>query len=323
MARTKQFKTESRKLLELMIHSIYTNQEIFLRELISNASDALDKRYFQSAEKGEALDKQHLNIRLHVNKEARTLTIQDNGIGMDEQELEQFLGTIAKSDSRAFKEALEEQNPDVDVIGQFGVGFYSAFMVSERVEVFSRKQGSDQGWKFSSDGIEGFKIEAADVASSGTSVICYLRPDTEEDHYSDYLEGWKLRSLVKTYSDYIRYPILMVDEEGKEETLNSMVPLWKRARKDVSEEELNQFYKDKFHDAEDPLIRVMMRIEGNPSFEALLFIPAHVPYNFYTTQFEAGLQLYSRNVFIMEHNKDLIRKHSGLSVGLLIPQIYL
>ncbi len=324
MARKKQFKAESQRLLDLMINSIYTNKEIFLRELISNASDATDKLYFKSLQDGSMdVDKDSLKIEIDIDKENRHLIIKDHGIGMDEKELEQFLGTIAKSDSHAFKNALEEDS-DVDVIGQFGVGFYSAFMVSSQVEVISRAFGSDEAYKFTSNGLDGYRIEEAEREDHGTTVICTIKESTDDDNYDQYLESFTLQHLIKQYSDYIRYPIVMdvehYDEEEstfERETINSMIPLWKRSKSDVSEEELNQFYKDKFHDYEDPFKTIRMSVEGNPSFDALLFIPKHVPMNFYSTQYEPGLQLYSRGVFIMDHNKSLIPEHFRFVRGLV------
>lgn len=304
MARKKQFKTESKQLLNLMIHSIYTNKEIFLRELISNASDASDKAYFKAFEAGNAINRDDLKITIAVDKEQRTLTIFDHGIGMSEEDLESNLGTIAKSGSKAFKEAVDDEN--IDIIGQFGVGFYSAFMISKEVDVITKAFDSDQAYQFKSDGIEGYTISSAEREEHGTTIVCHLLEDTDEENYSSFLEDYKIKSLIKTYSDYIRYPIVMTNTEGEEETLNSMTPLWKRSKSDVTDEELNQFYKDKFHDMEDPQKTIQFEVEGNTSFTSLLFIPNHVPFNFYTQQYESGLQLYSRNVFIMEHNKALL-----------------
>lgn len=305
MAKKKQFKTESKQLLELMIHSIYTNKDIFLRELISNASDACDKAYFNALEnKTESLSRSDLAIDLKINKDERTITIADNGVGMSKDELESHLGTIAKSGSKAFKEAVED--PEVDIIGQFGVGFYSAFMVSDSIEVISKPHGSEEAYAFVSSGIDGYSIEPSERDDAGTTIICHLREDTEDVDYSSYLETYKLKSLIKTYSDYIRYPIRLENEEGQLETLNSMVPLWKRNKQDVSKEELDTFYQDKFHDTEAPQKVIQLQVEGTTSFESILFIPNHVPFNFYTQNYESGLQLYSRNVFIMENNKELI-----------------
>lgn len=329
MGRKKQFKAESQRLLELMIHSIYTNKDIFLRELISNASDAQDKLYFKALEDGSmTLDRDALRIYVEADKDARTLTLSDSGIGMDEKELESFLGTIARSDSHAFKQALDDE--DIDVIGQFGVGFYSAFMVSDSVEVTSRSFKEEQGYKFTSNGLDGYTIEPVDKESVGTTIVCHIKESTDEENYDDYLNAYTLRRLIKQYSDYIRYPIVLVseadhdDEENNtkvgdrvEEVVNSMIPLWKRSKSEVTEEALNTFYKDKFHDYEDPEKRIQMKVEGNPSFDALLFIPKHAPANLYSNQFEPGLQLYSRGVFIMEHNTALIPDYFRFVRGLV------
>ncbi|QIK68900.1 molecular chaperone HtpG [Erysipelothrix sp. HDW6C] len=317
MARKKQFKAESQRLLDLMINSIYTNKEIFLRELISNASDATDKLYFNSLQDTSVqLNKEDLKIEIAIDKENRTLTISDSGIGMSEKELEDYLGTIAKSDSHAFKSALESGEDDVDIIGQFGVGFYSAFMVASEVSVTSRVYGSDEAFKFVSNGLDGFTVSAAERASHGTTIVLKIKENGEGENYDEFLEDYQIRSLIKQYSDYIRYPIVM-DVEGEEVTLNSMIPLWKRSKSDVTEEELNQFYREKFHDYDDPFKTIQMKVEGNPSFDALLFIPKHVPMNFYSQQYEPGLQLYSRGVFIMDHNKSLIPDHFRFVRGLV------
>lgn len=313
MARSKQFKAESKRLLDLMINSIYTNKEIFLRELLSNASDAADKLYFKSLEDASLpFNRADLKIEILIDEANRTLTIRDNGIGMNPEELESYLGTIAKSDSHAFKEAMNEESDDIDVIGQFGVGFYSAFMVSSRVEVISKAYGNDEAACFASNGLDGYTIRKVEKAEHGTDVILTLKENTEDEDYDQYLKEYKIKQLVETYSDYIRYPIVL-----GEDTLNSMVPIWKRSKQDVSEEELHDFYKHKFHDFEAPLKTVHMQIEGNPSFDALLFIPKHVPMNFYSNQYEPGLQLYSRGVFIMEHNTALIPDHFRFVRGLV------
>lgn len=315
MARKKQFKSESKQLLNLMIHSIYTNKDIFLREILSNASDACDKAYFKSFTSGDAIDRDVLGIHIDVDKENRQIIILDNGIGMSAQELEDNLGVIAQSGSKAFKNAVEQE--DTDIIGQFGVGFYSAFMVSKKIEVISKAMGSDEANSFTSEGVEGFVIDKAERMEHGSTIICTLMDDTDDEDYSKYLERYTITNLVKTYSDYIRYPIIMKNDEGTEETLNSMVPLWKRDKKDVSEAEYNQFYKDKFHDTDDPQKTIKLQVEGLPSFTALLYIPAHVPFNFYTQQYESGLQLYSHNVFIMEHCKELIPDYFRFVQGLV------
>lgn len=313
MARKKQFKAESKQLLDLMIHSIYTNREIFLRELISNASDALDKLYFKGLQDAKAQkDKDSFVIDLSVDKDLRQIIISDTGIGMDEKELELNLGTIAKSDSKQFKEALEEGDSSVDIIGQFGVGFYAAFMVSSKVEVISRKDGASEAFKFTSNGIDGFTVEESERDTQGTTIICTLKESSEEEDFEIFLDSDHLKSLVKTYSDYVRFPIKF---EG--ETINSQIPLWKRSKNDVSEEELVRFYQEKFHDHQDPMKTIQVSVEGTTSFDALLYIPNHMPQNFFTMNYEPGLQLYSRGVFIMEHNKDLIPEHFRFVRGLV------
>ncbi|CAM3715108.1 molecular chaperone HtpG [Erysipelothrix urinaevulpis] len=319
MTRKKQFKAESKRLLDLMINSIYTNKEIFLRELLSNASDASDKLYFKSLQDTDIkISKNDLQIRVDVDTENRQLIIHDRGIGMNKEELETYLGTIAKSDSHAFKEALsdDEANP-VDIIGQFGVGFYSAFMVSSKIEVISKAYGHNDAYRFESNGLDGYRISEAEREHHGTTIICTIKESTDEEDYDQFLEPFTLTSLIKTYSDYIPYPIIMKTEEDKEETINSMVPLWKRSKSDVSKEQLNDFYKEKFNDFEDPLKTIQMKVEGVPSFDALLYIPKHVPHNFYSTVYEPGLQLYSRGVFIMDRNKDLIPEHFRFVQGLV------
>ncbi|QIK56448.1 molecular chaperone HtpG [Erysipelothrix sp. HDW6A] len=316
MARKKQFKAESQRLLDLMINSIYTNKEIFLRELISNASDATDKLYFKSLQDTSVeLNQDDLVITLTINKDERQLIIEDKGIGMNDKELESFLGTIANSDSHAFKKALDEEE-DVDIIGQFGVGFYSAFMVSSMVKVISKAYGDDKAYAFESNGLDGYTVSETERDSHGTTIILTIKENTDDDNYDEYLESFTIKSLVRQYSDYIRYPIMM-EEDGELKKLNSQVPIWKRSKNDVTEEELNQFYKDKFHDFEDPFKTIQMKVEGNPSFDALLYIPNRVPMNFYSQQFEPGLQLYSRGVFIMDHNKSLIPEHFRFVRGLV------
>lgn len=334
----KQFKTESKRILDLMINSIYTHKEIFLRELISNASDAIDKYYFTN---GGHVSQDELEIRISANKEARTLTISDTGIGMTQEELEDNLGTIAKSGSLAFKEELEKQEnkeADVDIIGQFGVGFYAAFMVAKEIEVVTKKDGCDQAYKWVSDGINGYSIEETDKDSVGTTITLTLKEDTEEEKYSTYLETYKLKELVKKYSDYIRYPIHMYVEtsklkEGTEEsenpeyetvmedqTLNSMVPLWKRSKSQITQEEYNQFYKDHFYDFQDPQRTIHFSVEGNVSFNALLYIPSRVPQGFYNADYKRGLQLYCRGVFIMDHAEDLLPDYLRFVKGLVDSQ---
>lgn len=315
----KQYKTESKRLLDLMINSIYTNKDIFLRELISNASDASDKLYFESIQNNDIdVTRDELKILVDVDKEKRTISITDYGIGMNESEIEKYLGTIAKSDSHAFKEALEDDEKDpVDIIGQFGVGFYSAFMVSDKIEVITRRFDEDQAYRFVSSGLDGYEIDKVEKKERGTTVICHVKENVGEENFERYLEVSTLRFLIEKYSDYIRYPIQMKTEEDEWETINSMIPLWKRSKNEVSEEELNQFYKEKFFDFEDPLHTIQMKVEGVPSFDALLYIPKRVPANFYSTAYEPGLQLYSRGVYIMEKNKDLLPEHFRFVRGLV------
>ena len=338
MARKKQFKAESKRLLDLMINSIYTHKEIFLRELVSNASDAIDKYYYES--QGHA-DASGFEIRLEPNKEARTLTISDTGIGMTKEELEENLGTIAKSGSLAFKEEMkkkEESNEDVDIIGQFGVGFYSAFMVAKEICVISKKAGSEEAYQWMSDGDSGYEITEAQKDTNGTTIILTLKEDTDEENYSQYLETYELKSLIKKYSDYIRYPIKMNVEtqkikEGTEEsekpeyetvvedeTLNSMIPLWKRQKSKIADEEYNQFYKDHFYDYQDPQKVIHFSVEGNTSFTALLYIPSHLPQGFYNQDYKKGLQLYCRGVFIMDHAEELLPDSLRFVKGLVDSQ---
>ena len=320
----KQFKAESKRLLDLMINSIYTHQEIFLREIISNASDAIDKlAYLALTDEKVGLNRSDFAISLKPDADARTLTVSDNGIGMDRDEMENNLGTICRSGSLQFKKDMEKAE-DIDIIGQFGVGFYSAFMVAENVTVISRKYGSDEAWKWTSSGADGYTIEPAQRDAAGTDVIMTLKADTDDEQYSRFLKTWELQQLVKKYSDYIRYPIKMeveksrVKEETKDsdkpeyesyrevETLNSMVPIWQKNKKDVTEEEYNNFYKEKFYDYEDPVAVIHASVEGAVTYKALLYIPAKAPYDFYTKEFKKGLQLYSSGVMIMEHCEDLL-----------------
>jgi molecular chaperone HtpG len=325
MAEKKAFQAESRRLLDLMINSIYTHKEIFLRELISNASDAIDKYYYEALQAHK--DPGKLSIRIELNEENRTLRISDNGIGMTEQEMEENLGTIAKSGSLAFKEEMakkEEEKSDVDIIGQFGVGFYSAFMVAKEVTVISKSEASDQAWKWVSDGASGYTIEPVDRKERGTEIILDLKEDDDLENYSMYLQSWKVEELVKKYSDYIRYPIEMSvetsqvvkgteDQESPEyetvledKTLNSMIPLWKRQKSQISEEEFSQFYKEHFYDYAEPLKTIFFKVEGNVEFTALLYIPSRIPNGFYSQEYKPGLQLYSRGVFIMDHCEELL-----------------
>ncbi len=340
MAEKKEFKAESKRLLDLMINSIYTHKEIFLRELISNASDALDKYYYYALQNHESVN--DLKIRIDLNEEDRTLTITDNGIGMSEDELEDNLGTIAKSGSLAFKEEMakkdEKKDEDVDIIGQFGVGFYAAFMVADEVKVVSRKAGNEEAFLWKSDGANGYTVEPAVREGHGTTITLKLKADDDTESYSQYLESHTISALVQKYSDFIRYPITMdvsVEKmvEGTEEnetpefesvqeekTLNSMVPLWKRPKSEVSDEELNAFYKDQFHDYMDPLKTIFFNVEGNVSFTALLFIPSRVPAGFYSQEYKAGLQLYSRGVRIMEHCEELLPAYLRFVSGIVDSQ---
>ena len=331
----KQFKTESKRILDLMINSIYTHKEIFLRELVSNASDALDKLAYKAlTDDGVGLSRSDFKIDLSVDKEARTLTVSDNGIGMTQEELENNLGVIARSGSLQFKEEMAkaegEKDTDTDIIGQFGVGFYSAFMVADHITVISRAYGSDTAYRWESSGADGYTIEPCEKDAAGTDIILHIKEDGEEEQYSQYLEQNRIERLIKKYSDYIRYPITMEmqRERMKEkpadagddykpewetytetETLNSMVPLWQRPKKDVTQEEYDRFYQDKFGDFEAPLATVTVNAEGAVSYKALLFIPSRTPYDFYTRDFEKGLQLYSSGVLIMDKCGDLLPEH--------------
>ncbi len=329
----KQFKTESKKLLDMMINSIYTHKEIFLRELISNASDAIDKLYFRSlTDNSVSLTRGDYAIWLDADKDARTLTVSDNGCGMSLSELENNLGTIAKSGSFEFKR--DNTAEDVDVIGQFGVGFYSAFMVADKITVLSKPFGDTVAYKWESEGADGYTVEECDKESFGTKIILNIKADTEDEKYSEFLEEYRLRSLVKKYSDYIRYPIKMEisrsepKEEGSSEyvtrthteTLNSMVPIWKRSRSDVTDEEYNGFYSEKYYDYEAPARVITQKSEGLTSFTALMFIPKHAPYNYYTKDYEKGLELYSSGVMITERCADLLPDYFGFVKGLVDSQ---
>ena len=331
-----QFKAESKRLLDLMINSIYTHREIFLREIISNASDAMDKlAYIALTDNAVGLDRSDFAITITRDEENRTITVSDNGIGMNRAEMEENLGTIAKSGSLKFKQEMETRE-DIDIIGQFGVGFYSAFMVASSVTVISKKYGEDTAWKWVSDGADGYTIEQTTRDAAGTDIIMTLKADTEEDNYSDYLKEYELRSLIKRYSDYIRYPIRMevtksknVAAEGEEpkyesytelETLNSMVPLWQRAKKDVTEEEYETFYREKFFDFQKPLRTIHTSAEGAVSFKALLYVPGKAPYDFWTKDYKHGLQLYSSGVMIMENCADLLSEHFRFVRGVVDSQ---
>ena len=329
----KQFKTESKKLLDMMVNSIYTNKEIFLRELISNASDAIDKLYFRSlTDDSVTMAQNDYEIRLSADKDARTLTVSDNGCGMTKEELENNLGTIAKSGSFDFKNDPEHKEQEqIDIIGQFGVGFYSAFMVADKITVQSRVYGSDEAYEWQSSGADGYTVKECEKDSAGTVIVLHIKEDTEDEKYGEYLDGYRLRSLIKKYSDYIRYPIRMLTEnrqlkEGSEDeyetvmedqTLNSMVPIWKRPASDVTDEEYAGFYRDKFFDWEAPLKVIRQKAEGTSNFESLLFIPSHAPYNYYSRDYEKGLQLYSSGVMIMEHCKDLLPDYFSFVRGLV------
>ena len=325
----KQFKAESKRLLDLMINSIYTHKEIFLRELISNASDAIDKLYFRSVSENVGLDRSDFSIRITPDKAARTLTVADNGCGMTREEMEQNLGTIAKSGSLAFKKE-NGQAEDVDIIGQFGVGFYSAFMVADKVTVESRAYGSEEAFRWESKGPEGYTVSPCEMEGHGTRVILDVKADTEEEHYSEFLETWRLQELVKKYSDYIRYPITMEVEhshkkEGSDEyetvreleTLNTMVPLWRKNKSELKPEDYHQFYKEKFHDFEDPLLVIHTKTEGTATYDALLFVPGRAPYDYYSKDYEKGLQLYSGGVLIMDKCADLLPDHFSFVRGLV------
>ena len=340
-----QFKAESQRLLDLMINSIYTHKEIFLREIISNASDAIDKlAYTALTDDKVGINRDEFAITIARDPENRTLTVSDNGIGMSKDEMIENLGTIAKSGSLGFKQAMEK-NEDIDIIGQFGVGFYSAFMVASSITVISRKYGEDKAWKWVSDGADGYTVEETEKATPGTDVIMTLKADTEDEKYSEYLEEYEIRSLIRKYSDYIRYPIKMevtksrpVEEakdenaEGEEnkapkyesytemETLNSMVPIWQRDKKDVTEEEYETFYRDKFFDYNKPLRTIHYNVEGNVSFKALLYIPGKAPYDFYTKDYKRGLQLYSSGVLIMDNCEDLLPEHFRFVRGVVDSQ---
>ena len=340
-----QFKAESQRLLDLMINSIYTHKEIFLREIISNASDAIDKlAYTALTDDKVGINRDEFAITITRDPENRTLTVSDNGIGMSKDEMIENLGTIAKSGSLGFKQAMEK-NEDIDIIGQFGVGFYSAFMVASSITVISRKYGEDKAWKWVSDGADGYTVEETEKATPGTDVIMTLKADTEDEKYSEYLEEYEIRSLIRKYSDYIRYPIKMevtksrpVEEakdenaEGEEnkapkyesytemETLNSMVPIWQRDKKDVTEEEYETFYRDKFFDYNKPLRTIHYNVEGNVSFKALLYIPGKAPYDFYTKDYKRGLQLYSSGVLIMDNCEDLLPEHFRFVRGVVDSQ---
>ena len=335
--KTKQFKAESKRLLDMMIHSIYTHKEIFLRELISNASDAMDKLYFRSlTDEKVGMNREDFAIDLKIDKDARTLTITDNGIGMTQEELEKNLGTIANSGSLKFKNENKLED-DVDIIGQFGVGFYSAFMVAKRVTVRSQAYGSDEAYQWQSEGVDGYTIEPCDKETVGTEIILEIKDDAEDETYSEFLEQYRIQGLVKKYSDYIRYPIRMdmtksrrketenadkdaapeYEEYVENETLNSMVPLWRKNKSELTDADYNAFYKEKFFDYNEPLLHIHTKSEGTATFNALLYIPSKAPYDYYTKEYEKGLQLYSSGVMIMEKCADLLPDYFSFVKGLV------
>ena len=334
----KQFKAESKRLLDLMINSIYTHKEIFLRELISNASDAIDKlAYLALTDDSVGLSRSDFAIRITPDKEAGTLTISDNGIGMSREEMEENLGTIAHSGSLHFKTEMEKKD-DIDIIGQFGVGFYAAFMVADKVTVTSKRYGSDEAWRWESTGADGYTITECEKDTVGTDIVLTMKADSEEEKYSDYLGEYRIRSLVRKYSDYIRYPVKMEVEESRpteetkdsdepkyekvkeDATLNSMVPLWQKNKKDITKEEYEAFYREKFYDFEEPAGVIHVSVEGAVTYKALLFIPSKAPYDFYTKDYKSGLQLYSSGVMIMDHCEDLLPDHFRFVRGVVDTQ---
>ena len=338
----RQFKAESKRLLDLMVNSIYTHKEIFLREIISNASDACDKLCYQAlTDDAVGMSRKDFKIEIKVDKEHRTLTVSDNGIGMDKEDLENNLGVIASSGSYKFKQEVGDDTKDTDVIGQFGVGFYSAFMVADHVTVTSRAYGSDEAWQWASDGADGYTLTPCEKESAGTDIVLHIKQNTEDDHYDEYLEQYRLADLVKKYSDYIHYPIVMLMHKSRQkprpedagddykpewedfdewETLNSMVPLWQRPKSEVTAEEYNQFYKEKYGDWEDPLSVVHVSAEGAVEYKAMLYIPAHAPYDFHSREYQKGLQLYSSGVLIMDKCADLLPEHFRFVKGVVDSQ---
>ena len=316
----KEFKTESKKILNMMINSIYTNEEIFLRELISNASDALDKLYYNSlTDKKLKVKKEDLKIKVSFDKDKRTITVSDNGIGMNKDELENNLGTIAKSGSELFK--LEnEKKKDIDIIGQFGVGFYSSFMVSEKVDVLSRSAYSDEAYLWESEGTDGYTISPSTMDSNGTIITLHLKEDTDNHKYSEYLDDYNLERIIKKYSDYITYPIVMdkkEDDKTEEKTINSMVPIWKKSKKDVKDEDYFNFYKDRYYDYENPIHIIKSQVEGLVSYDALLFIPSHASNDYYTKEYEKGLELFSKGVLITNKCADLLPDYFSFVKGIV------
>ena len=332
----KQFKSESKRLLDLMINSIYTHKEIFLRELISNASDAIDKLCFIALTDDKLnMSRDDFKIFIKPDKENRTLTITDNGIGMDKDDLENNLGTIASSGSYKFKQEMSEKQDDIDIIGQFGVGFYSAFMVAKKITVVTKKYGCDTAYKWESDGADGYEITETERDEIGTTIVLEIKDNTEEENYDEFLEQYRIQGLIKKYSDYIRYPIMMdmthsrVKEETKDsdkpeyedytetETLNSMLPIWQRAKKDVKQEEYDNFYREKFMAMDKPLHTIVTSVEGVVTYKALLFIPSQAPYDYYTKEYKKGLQLYSSGVLIMENCEELLPEHFRFVKGIV------
>ena len=327
----REFKSESKRLLDLMINSIYTNKDIFLRELISNASDAIDKLYYKSlTDESIKVNKDDLEININFDKDLRTITVSDNGCGMTESDLENNLGTIAKSGSLAFKQMNELKDKNVDIIGQFGVGFYSAFMVADEITVISKSYDSEDACRWNSKGLDGYTLEKCDKNSTGTDIILHIKDNTEDDNYDDYLTEFKLKDLIKKYSDYIRYPIKMEvthsekhdDSEEYEtvkevETINSMVPIWKKNKNEVSEDDYNHYYTDTYYDYENPLKVINTSVEGAVSYKGLLFIPSHAPYDFYTKEYEKGLSLYSNGVLIMDKCSELLPDYFSFVKGVI------
>ena len=317
---TRQFQAESRRLLDLMINSIYTHKEIFLRELISNASDAIDKNYYRIlTSENVTFDKNDFYINIAIDKDARTLTIEDTGIGMNMEDMEENLGTIAKSGSLAFKQQMSETESDskdeIDIIGQFGVGFYSAFMVSDRVTVISRKAGEEKAFKWVSEGADGYTIEECEREHEGTTVILEIKHNADETDYDQYLEDYRIRSLVKKYSDFIKYPVKMGDE-----TINSMVPLWKKNKSEITDEDYENFYNEKHFGFDKPLKSIYYSVDGASSFTSILYIPGRAPFDFYSKDFERGLELYSNNVMIMQKCQDLLPEYFGFVQGVVDSQ---
>lgn len=332
----KEFKSESKRLLDLMINSIYTHKEIFLRELISNASDAIDKLCFIALTDDKLnMSREDFKIFIKPDKENRTLTITDNGIGMDKDDLENNLGTIASSGSYKFKQEMSEKQDDIDIIGQFGVGFYSAFMVAKKITVVTKKYGCDTAYKWESDGADGYEITETERDEIGTTIVLEIKDNTDEENYDEFLEQYRIQGLIKKYSDYIRYPIMMdmthsrVKEETKDsdkpeyedytetETLNSMLPIWQRAKKDVKQEEYDNFYREKFMAMEKPLRTIVTSVEGVVTYKALLFIPSQAPYDYYTKEYKKGLQLYSSGVLIMDNCEELLPEHFRFVKGIV------